>query len=142
MRWWPARRAELSRRVHLRNGVPDSLAVYAAFGLGRTVVEGRGPIDRFIIERKPPNQISSKEIARKESLIIPLPGGGERENRVAEENQLQPAISDETVRILVKWALALERYFKRPQEMEWAVDDAGSLLASSVKTIDCPGNRG
>ena len=29
--------------VHLRNGVPDSLAVYAAFGLGRTVVEGKGP---------------------------------------------------------------------------------------------------
>src|SRR5208283_4778233 len=106
--------------VYLRNGVPDSLAVYAAFGLGRTVVEGRAPVDRFIVERKVPNQISSKEIARKESLIVPRAGGGESENRIAEEKQIQPSISDETIKILVKWALALERYFKRPQEIEWA----------------------
>jgi pyruvate, water dikinase len=104
--------------------VPDSLAVYAAFGLGRTVVEGESPVDRFIIERKTPNQISAREIARKQSLIIPLPGGGESRSPVSDENQSQPAVSEETIRTLVKWALALERYFKRPQEIEWAVDEA------------------
>ena len=124
--------------VHLRDGAPDSLAVYAAFGLGRTVVEGRAQVDRFIVERKSPNQIRSKDVARKESLIIALPGGGEREDRVTDENQLQPAISDETVRTLVKWALALERYFKRPQEMEWAVDDAGRCWLLQSRRLIVP----
>ena len=124
--------------VYLRNGVPDSLAVYAAFGLGRTVVEGRDPVDRFIVERKAPNQISSKEIARKESLIVPLAGGGESENRIAEEKQIQPAISDETIKILVKWALALERYFKRPQEIEWAVDDTGHCWLLQSRRLIVP----
>jgi pyruvate,water dikinase len=124
--------------VYVRDGVPDSLAVYAAFGLGRTVVEGRTAPDRFIIERKAPNQISSTEIARKESLIVPLPGGGEKEIRVAEENQMQPAISENTIAVLVKWALALERYFKRPQEIEWAVDDTGHCWLLQSRRLIVP----
>ncbi len=124
--------------VYLRNGVPDSLAVYAAFGLGRTVVEGRAPVDRFIVERRAPNHITSREIALKESQVIPLAGGGEKKEQVAQENRIQPAVSDETIKTLVKWALALERYFKRPQEIEWAVDDKGHCWLLQSRRLIVP----
>ncbi len=41
------------------------------------------------------------------------------------EAQEQASLSEETLQTLVRWALSLERYFKRPQEIEWALDEAG-----------------
>jgi len=104
---------------------PDCLVIYASWGLGRTVVEGRGPVDRYVVERDYPNRLRRQEIPRKETLSRPAAGGGEEEAPVAKDAQEQASLSEETLHTLVRWALSLERYFKRPQEIEWAQDEAG-----------------
>jgi pyruvate,water dikinase len=60
-------------------------------------------------------------------MVRPKPGGGEEEVPVPEAEQSQPCLSDEAIETLVKWGLSLERYFKRPQEVEWAQDETGEL---------------
>ncbi|MGO9566915.1 MAG: PEP/pyruvate-binding domain-containing protein [Desulfomonilaceae bacterium] len=114
------------RTVDLESPKQDRMAIYASFGLGRTTVEGRDAVDRYVAEKEPPYEITTAKIARKKLLLRPAEGGGEEEMTLSQDQQQQAAISEETVRSLVKWGLALERYFKRPQEIEWAVDSKGN----------------
>ena len=96
--------------------------VYASWGLGRTVVEGRGQVDRFVVERDYPHRIRRQEIAAKQTLVRPQAGGGEEVEEVPPEDREAATLSEGQIYQLVRWALTLERYFKRPQEIEWAVD--------------------
>ena len=105
----------------------DCLTIYAYPGLGRPVMDGRARPDRFIVERQPPHQIKSKEVFPKEYYVRPAPGGGEEEITPPPEERDRPAVGDETLEILARRAMALERYFKRPQEVEWALDEDGQV---------------
>jgi len=104
---------------------PDCLVIYASWGLGRTVVEGRSPVDRYVVERDYPHRLRRREIARKESMARSVAGGGEEVAKVSPEEQGQATLTEDTILDLVRWALSLERYFKRPQEIEWALDAEG-----------------
>mgnify|MGYP005849277259 FL=1 len=117
----------------------DRLVIYASFGWGRTVVEGRAAVDRFVVDKDPPHHILKKEIATKEVMLRPKPGGGEEEVPVPEEERRRPCLSEEVVETLVKWGLSLERYFKRPQEIEWAQDENGKLWLLQSRFMNIPG---
>ncbi|WP_449244336.1 PEP/pyruvate-binding domain-containing protein [Desulfobacca acetoxidans] len=105
----------------------NHLVIYSSFGWGRSVAEGRATVDRFVLEKDHSNHILVREIAAKRFMVRPKPGGGEEEVPVSQEEQRHPSLSDEAIKTLVKWALHLERYFKRPQEIEWAQDESGAL---------------
>lgn len=105
----------------------DCLLIYAYPGLGRRVMDGRARPDRYVVERHHPHQVRSREVFPKEKYLRPAPGGGEEEAEIAPEDRDCPAIGDETVQILARWAMSLERYFKRPQEIEWAMDQTGQV---------------
>jgi len=122
-----SRAAGAMHTLDLSNPAANRLVIYAAFGWGRTVVEGSGPVDRFVVEKDPPHRIVEREIAAKEFMFRPKPGGGEEKVAVPRDERQQPSLKDEAIGTLVKWGLSLERYFKRPQEIEWAQDEAGKL---------------
>lgn len=124
--------------VFSEDSEPDCMAIYASFGLGRTVVEGRGALDRFVIEKHPPYGIRSQDVPTKDSFVRPAPGGGEEEITLEESMRNRPSISEETIHTLVKWALTLERYFKRPQEIEWAVDGTGNCWVLQSRNLVIP----
>jgi pyruvate,water dikinase len=114
----------------LQTVCPDSdehgcMAIYASFGLGRTTAEGRDALDRYIVNKEPPHEIRESMIAEKKSLLRPALAGGEEESALSGDKRTQPAISQDVARSLAKGAMILERYFKRPLEVEWAVDAQG-----------------
>ncbi|MCL4501918.1 MAG: PEP-utilizing enzyme [Deltaproteobacteria bacterium] len=117
---------------------PDCLVIYASWGLGRTVVEGRGPVDRYVVERDYPHRLRRQEIVRKTTLTRTVPGGGEEVTEVPLEEQEKPTFADETIYTLVRWALSLERYFKRPQEIEWAIDETGNCWLLQSRGLQIP----
>jgi pyruvate,water dikinase len=100
----------------------ECLTVYAYPGLGRPVMDGKARPDRFVVERQAPHRVILKEVFPKEYYVRPAPSGGEEEVAPPPEGRDQPAIGEETIQNLAHGALALERYFKRPQEVEWAMD--------------------
>ncbi len=114
------------------------MAIFASFGLGRTVVEGRDALDQYVVEKEPPYKIKAATIARKELLIRAAESGGEEETQISPERQESPAVSEETLRVLAKWGVALERYFKRPQEIEWAVDSRGNCRLLQCRRLASP----
>ncbi len=111
--------------VCLDSTEPNCMAIYASFGLGRTAAEGRDVLDQYVVTKESPFEIKETRIAKKEFLLRSAMGGGEEEAVLAMDKRTRSAISPEAVRSLVKWGVALERYFKRPLEIEWAVDANG-----------------
>ncbi len=105
----------------------DCLTIYAYPGLGRPVMDGRARPDRFIVARQAPHQVKSREVFPKEYIVRPAPGGGEEEVAPPPEDRDRAAIGFETIQTLAHWAMSLERYFKRPQEIEWAEGPAGQI---------------
>ncbi len=134
----PSRVSGVIHTLEVSGAEPDCLVIFASWGLGRTVVEARGPVDRYVVERDYPHRLRRQEIARKTTLTRLVAGGGEEVAPVPPEEQEKPTFSDETIHTLVRWALSLERYFKRPQEIEWALDAAGNCWLLQSRGLQIP----
>ena len=57
---------------------------------------------------------------------------------VPPEDQSRETLSEATVEALGRWALILERYFKRPQEIECAIDAAGNGWVLQARALQIP----
>ncbi|WP_457756125.1 PEP/pyruvate-binding domain-containing protein [Thermodesulfatator indicus] len=104
----------------------ETILITANWGLGIAIVEGSLPVDYFIVSRKDPNHILQKKISEKTHYFVP-----QKEEIVEtylpEDIKRKPCLVDEEIKVLAKAGLSLERYFKRPQDIEWTIDDKGSL---------------
>ncbi len=104
----------------------ETILITANWGLGIAIVEGSLPVDHFIVSRKDPNHILQKKISEKTHYFVP-----QKEEIVEtylpEDIKRKPCLVDEEIKVLAKAGLSLERYFKRPQDIEWTIDDKGSL---------------
>ena len=116
----------------------DCLVIFASWGLGRTVVEGKGPTDRYVVERDFPHGIRSRGNRRKEKQFQAMAGGGEEEVPVPAGDQSRETLSEATIETLGRWALILERYFKLPQEIECAVDQEGQCWVLQSRALQLP----
>lgn len=134
----PSRVSGLVHTLDISGEECDCLVVYASWGLGRTVVEGRGLVDRFVVERDYPHRIRRREIAAKKTLVRPQTGGGEEVAQVPPEERDAATLAEGQIYQLARWALTLERYFKRPQEVEWAVDQDGQCLILQSRGLVLP----
>jgi pyruvate, water dikinase len=134
----PSQAGGVIQTVNIEESEPDCMAIYAAFGLGRTVVEGKSAVDRYVVEKNPPFSIRSRTLVRKQSSVQAVSGGGEEEILLDEKLQTESSISDEAINTLARWALTLERYFKRPQEIEWAIDANGNCWILQSRRLVIP----
>ncbi len=100
----------------------DHVVITAAPGYGKSVVEGRHPVDRFALSRKTPHAIVSKTIANKETMYVSQSKGGIKLVSVPSEQKNRPSVSDGALRHLTDLALHVERFMKCAQDIEWAVD--------------------
>jgi pyruvate,water dikinase len=103
------------------------VVVSAALGLGKTVVEGAAAVDRFEISRTRPHTVLSCALAAKQKMFDLDPVCGIQEVPVPQGQQGLAAVTDETLCELAETALAIERYMKCAQDIEWAVDSEGQL---------------
>jgi pyruvate,water dikinase len=117
---------------------PTGLVIYASLGLGRAVAEGKVLVDRFVVERDPPYRICSSRISEKDRMFRSVEGGGVEDTAVPDEQRGLPSLSEESIATLVRWAMALERYFKRPQEVEWAMDAEGRCWILQSRGLSMP----
>lgn len=103
----------------------DVMVISATWGLGAPVVSGTVSADRFTVSREPPHEIEEMDIVRKGTRMAALntnPGVCES-LPVDEKMQTVMCLTEAQIRQLAVAALTIERYFKSPQDMEWAFDD-------------------
>ena len=112
------------------------VTIEGAWGLGSAVVSGEVTPDRFVIG-KITGEISVREISDKHIQHLPAPGGGVGEAETPEELRRAPCLSDAEITALRDIARKVERHYGRPQDIEWAIDQAGEirLLQSRPETV-------
>lgn len=119
----------------------SNVLINSAFGLGEMVVDGAGVSDQWEISRAS-GKIRKKTVAHKDYRLAP--GDSSREWHPVpvplEENlKDQPSITDEEAMRIAEMTLALERHYQYPQDVEWAIDDAGQIFLLQARPLgfDC-----
>ncbi len=105
----------------------DEVLINAVWGLGPYAVDGVITPDTYRLNRGN-LAVTVREIADKPRRLIASPAGGLTDVPVPEDMRRAPCLSEAKARELADWGLALERHFGRPQDMEWAEDEAGNLM--------------
>ena len=109
------------------SGDKSVITVEGAWGLGSAVVSGEVTPDRWVIG-KITGEISTRDISDKHAQQIPAAGGGIVEVELDEDMRKAPCLSDEELMALREVGRRIERHYRRPQDIEWAIDKQGRLL--------------
>jgi pyruvate, water dikinase len=118
------------------SGDKSVVAIDASWGLGSAVVSGDVTPDSFVVSKVTGE--TKRNVATKTRWHRPDPSGsGVVETDVPEELRDRPSVSDDEIAELVATARRVEAHYGCPQDIEWAVNDAGEvfLLQSRPETV-------
>ncbi len=113
----------------------DSLAISACYGLGTGTVEGLIDTDYFRVSRIDPSQIYARRIGRKQNQVVPAEVKGTKTIPVKVELSEKACLSDAQIIDLAEHVLMLDRYFKRPVDVEWCFDKKGGLYILQCRPL-------
>ncbi len=116
------------------SGFRDAVFITANYGLGETVVQGAVNPDEFYVYKpalaadRP--SILRRNLGTKLLRMVYGTGDGARVNTesVPEDLQRRFCIDDADVTELAKYAVAVERHYERPMDIEWAKDGIDGKL--------------
>lgn len=128
-----ARSAGVAMTLDPINGDRTKIVIDASWGLGESVVSGEITPDNFTVE-KVMMQIQKRRIAEKDHEIVADPAARRTTERVVEpERRTLPSVSDEEVIAVAQLARRLEKACGCPQDLEWAIDRRGRLMALQAR---------
>jgi len=113
----------------------DLMVISATWGLGAPVVSGEAATDRYHVSRDAPYTVKHMSVVHKAEMLVAKEGGGTTVVEVPEERQHKPCLTSEEINHLAHVALLLERYYRRPQDIEWAIDEAGGLIILQTRPL-------
>ncbi len=121
--------------IDTETGFPGAVVISATWGLGETVVQGTVDPDRYVVfkpllaePRFAP--ILEKTRGGKLQKLVLAQGGTARTALVETTRRERDALvlADAEILQLARWAVAIERHYGRPMDMEWAKDgETGAL---------------
>jgi pyruvate, water dikinase len=118
----------------------DVLWITATRGLGLDIASGLVPADLFVVERRRPHAVLEQSIVRKDEEIVLASGGGILRRSVPLEDAGAPSLSLQEVASVAEHAIAIEDYFKVPQDIEWALDERGQLWILQARSLALGGS--
>jgi pyruvate,water dikinase len=129
--------AQVSGVLHtyVHEGEEAAMMVNAAWGLGAAVVGGEMATDTFIVERTPPYRLRSMITRDKPLKLIPAPRGGTTWQEVPAEQSQVASLSAQQLVELAQTAITIERFYKRPQDIEWTFDAGGQLRILQARPL-------
>ena len=115
------------------SGFRDVILVSAGLGLGENIVKGRIIPDQYYIFkptlRKGFRPLIGKNLGAKELKLIYGKGGTSTINLKTDARERERfALTDSEVLELARWAEIIEKYYKKPMDIEWAKDGLENKL--------------
>ena len=114
----------------------EAMVISAAWGLGIAVVSGVAESDTIFLDRLPPHRVLSIESGHKATKAIGEKNGGTAWVDVPKEMQDMACLSDDYIRRLAETAIMIEKYYRRPQDVEWAFDRKGNLFILQSRPLN------
>jgi len=113
--------------LDVTNGDRSVVLIEAGYGLGEYVVQGKITPDEYIV-RKSDLTIVKKNVPKKTIQLVRLPSGGTEEQPVPPDLQDKQVLTDEQIKELAKYAITIEEHYKKPMDIEWALDERTNKL--------------
>ena len=113
----------------------EAMVVSASWGLGAPIVSGDVTPDQFKISREPPHEVRGLKVVRKTKQMVVKPEGGTEIVPVPDELQTKASLTNDQLSELAEHAVMIERYFKKPQDIEFAYDHSGQLYILQARQL-------
>ncbi len=104
----------------------------ASPGLGESVVSGAVNPDHFVVDAD--GAVVERRLGDKRVVIRSLPGGGTEQVSLPEGAEL-PCLSDVQIADLTALGQRVQEHYGAPQDIEWALDAAGTLWLTQARPI-------
>jgi pyruvate, water dikinase len=122
--------------IDTETGFPDTVLINAAWGLGEAVVQGEVNPDQYVVFKPLLSQdglapIIERTLGAKERKIVYQAKGRKTTRTVTTSPEERAAfvLNDHDILKLARWAVAIEKHYGRPMDIEWARDgDSGELF--------------
>lgn len=109
----------------------NTVVLEAAWGLGEAIVSGIVTPDNLWIDKNT-GEVTTEYISEKETMVVRLSErGGTKEIPVPEELREAPVLTDDERGQLVALAKKIEAFYKKPEDIEWAIVDGQVYLLQS-----------
>ncbi len=109
----------------------DQALIEAAWGLGEAVVSGTVTPDNYIVDKKT-SKVIEEYVSEKEMMFVrncSLKGVEEKD--VPEELKCRRVLTDEELSELLNLSHKLEKFFGKPEDVEWAIEGGNVYLLQS-----------
>ena len=113
--------------IDTESGFKDVVVVSSSWGLGENVVQGHISPDEFTVF-KPTNAIIKRHLGSKEKKIVSFKKDVLKNIKTTEKERSSYSINEDQVVLLSKWAVIIEKHYKRPMDIEWALDKKTNKL--------------
>ncbi len=114
-------------------GFRDVVSISGSWGLGENVVKGRVVPDQFYVFKPTLERgfrpLVGKELGTKKLRLVYAPNKASTVNlNTKRSEQLQYSLSDAEIMQLARWAVLIEKHYKKPMDIEWAKDGNNKKL--------------
>ncbi len=116
----------------------DDIIIEAVYGLGEGIVSGMITPDKYVLSKK--LKILDKKIADKKIAVTRNSGGDKVEVKLTEERSHAQVLKEEELRKLSQIALQLEEHYKKPQDIEFAIEN-GEIFIVQTRAITTTQNK-
>ncbi len=113
----------------------DSILIHSVWGLPKSVVDGSVASDVFVVGRNPSMEILERDIQQKDYKFVCYAEEGVCRVELSGEAATRASLTDEQVLDLARMAARLEEYYGSPQDVEWALDEAGRLCTLQCRPL-------
>jgi len=122
--------------IDTESGFQDAVFITSSYGLGETVVQGAVNPDEFYVHKQMlgaarPAIVRRTLGSKKIKMVFGesnAAGVSTRTVDVAEEDSNRFSLSDTEVRELARYAMAIEKHYGRPMDIEWGKDGEDGKL--------------
>ncbi|MFH1479992.1 MAG: PEP/pyruvate-binding domain-containing protein, partial [Pseudomonadota bacterium] len=137
-------RAKASGILYSRDpGNPDEdvVLINAVWGLGSYAVGGKVPTDNYLISGKDGQKITRETGKAQDVMLVPDRDGGTREVPLPGDMSGKPCLDDKIILQLATYARKTEDHFRKPQDMEWAMDNEDRLYLLQSRPLRLSSSR-
>ena len=117
--------------IDTETGFSNVVIIDSIYGLGENIVQGRVNPDEFYVF-KPTLAIIDKTLGEKKiKMVYDLKTKATSRVKnipVPKKDQFKFSISDDQVKTLARWGMIVEKHYKKPMDMEWALDGQDGQL--------------
>jgi len=117
-----AKAAGVMFTLHPVTGDRDKIVIEGNWGLGEAVVSGSVTPDEWVVDKNTLEILEKRIVEKDVEYIRDYNTGRTIHSKVPPERRRTPCLTEEEVKELAKLAIKIEKHYKYPQDIEWAID--------------------